>query len=202
MTLCHTLRLDVDLPPRQVHKLLMRSISHIKLDPGSPRSDAAMTYRQDGRTLTVHTRDGITPALPWQAGEVVASQTLDFPSDTAPFEVTVARQYRPSVPRDPDVVALAARRGEVARTTGKLTPVPADRLDEWAAALLHRAGIEASGVHVEVAPDVSLDGSRRARIPAAKITATAPSTQLAAAIAAGGVGRGRNYGLGHITPTI
>lgn len=204
MTQRHTIRLTPQastLNPRSLHKALMRSLSHVRLDSTAPRADAAMTFTRSGPDeVVVYTRPGISFVVPWQIGEVADSRPLELPGGTARFTVTVARQYRPTIPRDPDVVAMAARRGEEAHTTGRRVPVPADRLVSWATDMLRRSGVDATDVHAEAAPDLNIDSNPRSRIPTATITATATAAQIAAVIESGGLGRGKNYGLGHITP--
>lgn len=198
MTFHHRLRLTPEgaaLDAKTTHRVLMRAMSHIRLDPDNPRADAALTYTRNGDTLDAYTRDDVTLVPQWQYGTVESSTPLELPAGPVSFQVTVARQYRPHLALD-RTVELAAG----VRATSRLTPVPADRLTQWATDLLARRGITANNFSVVSDPE-GLHLSRRARregIPTAVVTGTAESEQLSAVIADGGIGRGRNYGLGHI----
>lgn len=202
MTTHQRLRLTPEarrLSPRALHKALMRSLAHVQLDPGSPRADAVMTFSlSDDGVIDTYTRDGVDIVPPWQTGKTILHERLAIHPDPQRFRVRIARQYRPRVVYDAEAVKLAGG----TRPSGHLSPVPEDQLQGWASRLLERAGITAEKLTATVSDDLFIDSDRkpRNRVPTAVLEGTAPGSQLAAAIAAGGVGRAKNYGLGHILP--
>ncbi|WP_291473969.1 hypothetical protein [Corynebacterium sp.] len=204
MTIHHHLRLTPEgaaASPRLTHKALMRSLAHVRLNPDAPRADAALTFVRDGNLLDIYTRDGLSLAAPWQFGTVESAEPLTVPTYSVRFTVDVACQYRPAPPSDVDGYVT---RPNGVRPVGKLMPVPDERLDTWAAELLGRKGVTGTDIQVRKVANLQLDGNNRNRresIPVARITGTALGAQLAAVIADGGIGRGRNFGLGHIILT-
>ncbi|MGP5434826.1 hypothetical protein [Corynebacterium variabile] len=204
MTIHHHLRLTPEgaaASPRLTHKALMRSLAHVRLNPDAPRADAALTFARTGDLLDIYTRDGLTLAVPWQFGTVESAEPLTIPADSVRFTVDVACQYRPAPPGCVDGHVI---RPNGVRPVGKLMPVPTDRLSVWATELLDRKVVTGTDIQVRRVADLQLDGNTRNRrecIPVARITGTAPGTQLAAVIVDGGIGRGRNFGLGHIIIT-
>lgn len=187
------------LPPRTLHKALMRGLAHVRLSPDGARADAAMTFSfLNDSVLDTYTRDGVDIILPWQTGESILHERLAVHPDPQRFRVRVARQYRPRVASDDEAVKLS---GGV-RPSGRLSPVPEELMHGWASRLLERAGISAEGLTAVVGDDLLIDGGHKFhnRVPTALLEGTAPGHQLASSIAAGGIGRAKNYGLGHILP--
>lgn len=187
------LKLSHRLGARHIHKFLMKCLNPLDRSEMSPRADAGLLWRQDFQVLTVQTVGSNTLDVPVNFGIL---KPAVLPEPTGELRVKVARQYRPNIKIDPVTAKILREQGkDPKKTKMRLTPVPEERLEDWAVRLLERRGLEIKSIKCSIVEDVVLDTrDKRQRIPAAEIVANVNGDTWP--IVVNGLGRGKNYGFG------
>lgn len=171
------------------------------LDGESPRSEFGVLWHLDPMTAMLTVQSTVPALSPGLLGDVRSTSEVVAPS----FGVQVSVRLFCNVQKTPPPLVVSPELGRLVKEqTGRayrsrLVIVPEEERQGWAICRLERAGLLADPATVTVGRVRSAQlGKRGHSIPAAELSALAvvhDSARLAEALG-GGVGKGKNYGLG------
>lgn len=174
----------------------------------SPRSKLSVLWHIDSRKGILTVQSDEEPERPGILGECISGGVLEAPEAEITVEFTVERscQKSPRVQISDELRAELERKGDDGQKIGpayrsKLVIVPEEERHGWALSRLDAIGLKTDPVSLTTGTlRYARLGSKRRGIPYVEIKACArvSDASLFAEGVRGGIGKGKNYGLGLI----